>query len=136
MRALTTLLSKGTDPAYALMRIVCGLLFLSHGTQKLLGFPIEFPLSLNAMTTVAGGVELVGGTLIFLGLFTSPAAFLCSGMAAVGYWTVHAPQGLFPIANGGEIIALYCFIFLFVATRGGGIWSIDNMLSRARTQKT
>lgn len=136
MRALTTLLSKGTGQAYALMRIVCGFLFLNHGTQKLLSFPVEFPWPLNGMTTAAGCIELVGGTLIVLGFFTSPAAFLCSGMAAVGYWTVHAPDGLFPIANGGETIALYCFIFLYVATRGGGIWSIDSMLSSGRTQKT
>lgn len=136
MNALTTILSKGTDQAYALMRIVCGLLFLSHGTQKLLSFPIDFPWPLNTMTTAAGGIELVGGTLIALGLFTSPVALLCSGMAAAGYWIAHGTQGLFPIANGGEIIALYCFIFLFVATRGGGIWSLDNMLSNNSSAHT
>lgn len=136
MRAFNTLLAKGTDQAYALMRIVCGFLFLTHGTQKHFGFPIEFPWPLDGMTAAAGGIELVGGTLIMLGLFTSPAAFLCSGMAAVGYWTVHAPRGLFPIANGGEILTFYCFIFLFIATRGAGIWSLDNLLSKVSSQKS
>lgn len=135
MHALSTLLSKFTEQAYALMRMVCGVLFLSHGTQKLFSFPIEFPWPLDAMTTAAGYIELIGGALILLGLFTTPIAFLCSGMAAVGYWMAHAPQGLFPIANGGELIALYCFVFLYIATRGGGIWSLDGLLLRSRNQR-
>ena len=125
MLALTTFLSKNTDQAYSLMRIVCGLLFLSHGTQKLLSFPIEFPWPLNAMSTAAGGIELVGGTLIVLGLFTSPVAFLCSGMAAVGYWMAHGTKALLPFENGGELSVLYCFIFLYISAQGAGIWSVD-----------
>ena len=114
------------EHAYALLRIVSGFLFLCHGTQKLFNFPVEFPYGpLNAMTGTAAAIEVVGGTLLILGLFTRPVAFICSGMSAVAYWMAHGTQGLFPIANGGELVALYCFIFLFIATRGAGIWSLD-----------
>lgn len=113
------------EQIYALLRIVSGLLFLQHGAQKLLSFPIEFPYPLDPMTIAAGSIELVGGALIILGLFTRPAAFISSGFAAVGYWMVHGSQGLYPISNGGELIALYCFIFLFIAANGSGIWSVD-----------
>lgn len=119
-------LDQFTEQAYALLRIASGLMFMAHGVQKYFDFPTEFPWPLSSMTTAAGGVELIGGTLIVLGLFTRPVAFICSGMSAVGYWMVHGSQGFYPIANGGEIIALYSFIFLFIATRGAGIWSLDN----------
>ena len=114
-----------TEQAYALLRIVAGLLFLAHGVQKFFNFPVQFPMPLNPMLQAAGVIELVAGGLIVIGLFTRPAAFLASGMAAVGYWVAHGSQGAFPIANGGETIVLYCFLFLFVATRGAGIWSFD-----------
>ncbi|MCW0199242.1 DoxX family protein [Sphingopyxis sp.] len=113
------------EQAYALLRIVAGLLFLAHGVQKFFNFPAEFPMPLNPMLQAAGVIELVAGGLIVIGLFTRPAAFLASGMAAVGYWMVHGSKSFFPIVNGGEAIALYCFIFLFIATRGAGIWSVD-----------
>ena len=118
-------LDRFSEQAYALLRIVAGLLFLGHGAQKLLSFPVAFPYPLNPMSTVAGVIELVGGALIALGLLTRPVAFIASGMCAVGYWMVHGSQGLYPIVNGGELIALYCFIFLFIAARGAGIWSVD-----------
>ncbi len=114
-----------TEQAYALLRIVAGLLFLAHGVQKFFNFPVAFPMPLNPMLHAAGAIELVAGGLIILGLFTRPAAFLASGMAAVGYWVAHGTQSPFPIVNGGETIILYCFIFLFIATRGAGIWSVD-----------
>lgn len=114
-----------TEQAYALLRIVSGLLFLSHGVQKFFNFPADFSMPLNPMLQAAGAIELVGGALILIGLFTRPAAFVASGMAAVGYWMAHGSQGPFPITNGGEAIALYCFVFLFIATRGAGIWSVD-----------
>lgn len=113
------------DRAYALLRIVAGLLFLAHGVQKFLSFPVAFPYPLNPMLQAAGAIELIAGALIVVGLFTRPAAFIASGMSAVGYWMVHGTQGPFPIANGGETIVLYCFLFLYIATRGAGIWSID-----------
>ena len=112
-------------PAYALLRIVAGLLFLAHGVQKFFNFPVDFPMPLNPMLQAAGVIELVAGGLIVIGLFTRPAAFIASGMAAVGYWMVHGSKSFFPIVNGGAAIALYCFIFLFIATRGAGIWSVD-----------
>jgi putative oxidoreductase len=118
-------LDKFTEQAYALLRIASGLMFMAHGVQKLFNFPIDFPYPLNEMTTAAAGIELIGGVLIVLGLFTRPVAFICSGMSAVGYWMEHGSQGLYPIANGGEVIALYSIIFLFIATRGSGIWSLD-----------
>ena len=113
------------EQAYALLRIVSGVLFLAHGVQKFFNFPVAFPMPLNPMLYAAGTIELIAGGLIIVGLFTRPAAFIASGMAAVGYWTAHAPQGLYPIVNGGETIILYTFIFLFIATRGAGIWSIE-----------
>jgi len=111
--------------AYALLRIVAGLLFLAHGVQKFFNFPVAFPMPLNPMLYAAGTIELVAGGLIIIGLFTRPAAFIASGMSAVGYWVAHGSQGPFPIVNGGETIILYCFIFLFIATQGAGIWSVD-----------
>ncbi len=121
-------LDKYVEHFYALLRIVSGGLFMMHGLQKLFNFPIEFSRPLEPMSTAAGVIELVGGAAILLGLFTRPVAFICSGMSAVGYWLVHGTNGLLPIQNGGEIIALYCFIFLFIAARGAGIWSIDSNL--------
>ena len=111
--------------SYALLRITAGFMFLSHGVQKFFNFPVDFPWPLSPLTTAAGAIELVAGLLIMIGLFTRPAAFIASGMSAVGYWMSHGTQSFFPIANGGEIIALYCFIFLFIATKGAGIWSVD-----------
>lgn len=120
-----------TEQAYALLRIVSGLLFLGHGAQKLLSFPEAFPYPLNGMSIAAGGIELVAGALILVGLLTRPAAFIASGMAAVGYWMVHGMGSIYPIVNGGELIALYCFIFLYIAARGSGIWSVDAKIGKA-----
>ena len=118
-------LDNYVEQTYALLRMTTGFLFLWHGTQKFFGFPVSFPYDLNPMTTAAGAIELIGGVLIMIGLFTRPAAFICSGTMAVGYWMAHGMQGFFPIANGGELAVLYCFIFLFIAARGSGIWSLD-----------
>lgn len=113
----------------SLLRIVAALGFLHHGTSKLLGVP-PFAMPLNTMMTVAGAIELVGGLLLLIGLFTRPVAFICSGMMAVAYFMVHAPQGLYPSVNGGEAAMLYCFVFLYLAAAGGGAWSIDAMRRR------
>ena len=113
------------EQAYALLRIVAGLLFMAHGVQKFFNFPAAFPYPLTPMLQAAGAIELIAGALIAIGLFTRPAAFVARGMSAVGYWVAHGSQGLYPIANGGETIALYCFIFLYVATRGAGVWSVE-----------
>ena len=111
---------------YALMRIVTGLLFLWHGSQKLVGFPIAAREGTpDYITYVAGPIELVGGILVMIGLMTRWAAFLCSGLMAAAYWMVHGTQALFPLENRGELAALYCFVFLFIAAKGGGLWSVD-----------
>ena len=119
MQALTT-------QTYALMRIVVGLLFLCHGTQKLFGFPVpppgEAPLFI---VVVAGSIEFLGGLLILVGLFTRWTAFVCSGLMAVAYWMAHGTKALLPLANGGELAVLYCFVFLVIAAQGAGVWSLD-----------
>jgi putative oxidoreductase len=108
----------------SILRIVAGLAFLDHGISKFFGIP-PFPGQMTPLLTVAGGLELVGGALILIGLFTRPVAFALSGFCAVAYFMVHAPQGFFPLANGGEPAMLYCFIFLYFAAAGGGAWSAD-----------
>ena len=111
---------------YAAFRIVTGFLFLWHGSQKLLGYPPGMPDDVPAFIVyVAGPIELVGGALGMVGLFTSWAAFLCSGLMAAAYWMAHGTNALLPIMNGGEPAAFYCFAFLFMAARGSGIWSVD-----------
>ena len=114
------------DQTYALLRIVSGFLFLFHGTQKLLGFP---PASYEApwhITYIAGGIELVGGALIMIGLFTAPLAFLSSGLMAAAYWMAHfSTENWLPIMNRGDAAVLYCFVFLYIAAKGSGIWSVD-----------
>ena len=118
-------LDKYQEETYALLRIVSGFLFIWHGTQKLINFPAEFPYPLNPLMYAAGSIEMIGGALIMIGLFTRPAAFICSGTMAVAYWMAHGMNHLFPILNGGELAALFCFVFLFIAARGPGIWSLD-----------
>lgn len=125
MTAFNTFLAGLSAPAYALFRIMFGLLFMCHGTQKLFSFPSAFPYDLSAMSYAAATIELVFGLLIAIGFQTRLSAFIASGMSAVGYWMVHGMQNFFPINNGGEIIALYCFAFLAIATHGAGIWSVD-----------
>jgi len=119
-------LSSYNSQGYALMRIVVGFLFLWHGAQKLFGIPSPIPGEIPAFITyVAGPIELIGGTLVMIGLFTRWAAFLASGQMAVAYWMVHGTKAVLPIQNNGELAALYCFVFLFISTQGGGIWSVD-----------
>ncbi len=110
---------------YAAMRIVVGLLFLCHGAQKLFGFPAPVPEAPAFIIYVAGPIEFFGGLLVAVGLFTHWAAFLCSGQMALAYWMGHGFKGLFPLVNGGELAALYCFVFLFISANGPGSWSVD-----------
>lgn len=116
----------------SVLRIVAGLLFLCHGTAKVLGFPaVEgVPPPGMSLAGLSGPLELVFGILLVLGLFTRPVAFLASGFSAVGYWMVHAPNGAFPILNGGETIALYCFVWLYFVAAGPGPWSVDAMMKK------
>jgi putative oxidoreductase len=118
---------------YALLRIVAGLMFAMHGSQKLFGIPGgKDPVALFSMMGSAGVVELVGGLLIALGLFASIAAFIASGQMAVAYFMAHAPQAALPLLNGGEAAVLYCFLFLYIAARGSGVWSLDSLRTRRR----
>jgi putative oxidoreductase len=116
--------------ALALLRIVAALLFMEHGTQKLLDFPPSDNPSppLLSLMGLAGVLELVGGILLVLGLFTRPAAFILSGMMAVAYWMAHAPQSVFPALNGGDAAILFCFVFLYLVAAGPGAWSLDGTL--------
>ena len=112
----------------SILRIVAALIFMEHGTQKLLGFPPgDRPQpELFSLFGLAGVLELFGGILLVLGLFTRPVAFILSGEMAVAYWMAHAPQSFFPIVNGGDSAILYCFVFLYLAVAGGGAWSLDH----------
>ena len=111
---------------YALLRIVTGFLFLWHGSQKVLGFPGDTPPGVPAFITwVAGPLELFGGILVMIGLFTRPVAFVLSGLMACAYWMAHGTKALLPVQNQGELAVLYCFVFLFMSARGSGIWSLD-----------
>jgi putative oxidoreductase len=113
--------------AYTALRIVAGLLFLFHGLQKLFGLYGGTAVSLLSQRGVAGIIEAVGGTLVMVGLFTVPAAFICSGEMAVAYFQAHQPRAFWPIENRGELAALYCFLFLYIATRGAGALSLDSL---------
>jgi putative oxidoreductase len=117
----------------SLLRIVVGLGFIEHGTSKFFGLP-PFPMPLNPLLYAAGGLELVGGALILLGLFTRPVAFILSGQMAVAYFMAHAPRGFFPANNGGEAAMLYAFVFLYLAAAGAGPWSLDALRAQPRGQ--
>ena len=112
----------------SVLRIMSGLLFMQHGTAKLLGIPqmdMFAKLQPYSLSWIAGVLELVGGALLVIGLFTRPVAFVLSGLMAVAYFMAHAPRAFFPIVNNGELAALYCFVFLYIAIAGGGVWSVD-----------
>jgi putative oxidoreductase len=113
-----------------IVRVASALIFMEHGTQKLLGFPPSANPSpaLFSLYGFAGTLEIVGGMLLVLGLFTRPVAFILSGEMAFAYWTGHAPRNIFPILNGGDASILYCLLFLYLAFAGGGVWSLDQRL--------
>lgn len=116
---------------FALMRIMTGFLFLWHGSQKLFSFPAAMPAGASAFIVyAAGAIEFFGGLLVLLGLFTRWAAFLCSGQMAVAYWMAHGTKAFFPLLNGGELAALYCFVFLFISAHGPGPWSLDGLIRK------
>lgn len=111
----------------SVLRIMAALLFMAHGTMKLLGFPDTGKPGpeLFSLMGFAGTLEIVGGVLLVLGLFTRPVAFILAGEMAFAYFMAHAPQNFFPIKNGGESAILFCFIFLYLAVAGAGSWSMD-----------
>jgi putative oxidoreductase len=109
----------------SILRIVSGLIFMEHGTQKLLDFPPP-PMPMQGTMLMTGGVfELVGGFLILIGLFTRPVAFILAGEMAVAYWWFHFPKGFYPALNGGDAAILFCFVFLYLSAAGPGPWSLD-----------
>jgi putative oxidoreductase len=115
----------------SVLRIMTALLLLQYGMAKLLGFPkAEYFANLAAfsLSWFAGVLELVGGALLLLGLFTRPVAFVLSGLMAFAYFLGHAPKGFFPLLNGGTLAVLLCFVFLYFASAGGGAWSADSLL--------
>jgi len=121
-------LRKFSEQTYALLRIMTGFLFLWHGAQKLLAVPTPMPMTPPAFITyTAGPIELFGGVLVMVGLFTNWAAFLCSGLMAFAYWMAHGTKTFLPFENGGELAVIYCFVFLFIAAKGAGIWSVDSL---------
>ncbi|WP_162342052.1 MULTISPECIES: DoxX family protein [Cyclobacterium] len=127
-------LGKFAPQLYAILRIVAGFSFAMHGSQKLIGWPGgDEPKELFSMMGFAGVVELVGGILIMIGLIGSIAAFISSGQMAVAFFMAHAPQGWNPLLNGGEKAVLYCFIFLYIAAVGSGIWSVDGEKNKSST---
>ncbi|MEZ4333133.1 MAG: DoxX family protein [Myxococcota bacterium] len=114
------------NQTYALLRIVIGFLFLWHGSQKLFAFPIGMPDGVPGhIVWIAGSIEFFGGIAVMIGLYTRWAAFLSSGLMAVAYWIGHGLKAPLPIQNQGELAIIYCFVFLFIAARGAGIWSVD-----------
>ena len=123
----------------SVLRIVTALLFIPHGTAKLFGWPhIEYfdNLEILSLVGVAGLLEVFGGLLLLVGLFTRPVAFVLSGLMAAAYFIGHAGQGFWPLLNGGELAALYSFVFLCFVAAGGGVWSVDAQLSPARRHAT
>jgi putative oxidoreductase len=122
---MQTTLAAASPAAYAALRIVAGFLFTLHGVQKTFGLLGGTEVEPMSRLGAAGFIELVGGGLITVGLFTSPVAFIASGEMAFAYFLAHLPRGPWPIQNEGELAVLFCFIFLYIATRGGGLASID-----------
>jgi len=121
--------------ALSLLRIVASLIFILHGSSKILGFPVTemgMPPA-GSLFWIGGLLELVGGLLLLIGLFSRPVALILSGEMAVAYWMVHAPQSTFPMINGGDAAILYCFVFLLIAAAGPGPWSVDASLRHRRT---
>ena len=130
MSKMDTLYLQWSPRLLSVLRIVTAFLFIQHGSMKLLGFPPSEAfagLKLFSLIGFAGVLELFGGLLVLLGLFTRPVAFILSGEMAFAYFMAHAPHGLYPMLNHGELAVLYCFVFLYLAVAGGGVWSIDRI---------
>ena len=126
---METFLGKWKEEAYVLMRFMMGFMLLCHGVQKVFGL-LEGEGNPHGLWLMAGFIETIGGTLVMMGLFTSLAAFVLSGEMAFAYFMVHAQVRFWPILNGGEIVVANCFAFLFIASKGGGILSLDAWLER------
>jgi len=128
----STLATVWAPRLLSVLRIVAALIFMAHGTQKILGFPTGFSPETFSLPWIAGVLELFGGALLVFGLFVRPVAFVLSGQMAVAYWMAHAPKSFFPVLNGGDAAILYCFVFLYLVAAGGGVWSLDSLMRKSR----
>ena len=126
-----TFLHRWAPQILSVLRILAAATFLTHGTMKLFGWPAPFEYPLSTMLYVAAILEVVGGILLVIGLFSRPVAFILSGLMAAAYFIAHFPQGFFPALNGGEPALLFCFVFLYIAAAGPGPWSVDAKMGRA-----
>ncbi|HEV7586670.1 MAG TPA: DoxX family protein [Longimicrobium sp.] len=128
--------SPWTGRMLSIFRIVAGVVFITFGTMKVFGYPPlppgQPPIPLMSQAGIGGLLEVIGGTLIVLGLFTRPTAFILSGEMAVAYWQFHAPQSIFPSVNMGTPAIMYCFFFLYLVFAGAGPWSLDALIARRR----
>jgi putative oxidoreductase len=136
--ARTFFMARFEESILALLRLVAALMLMQHGVQKLFGVLVPpdrpaQPLELLSQRGLAGVLEVFGGALLAIGLFTRPVAFVLSGLMAFAYFLSHAPDGFWPILNRGELAALYCFVFLYFSARGGGPYSVDALLQRRRS---
>jgi putative oxidoreductase len=128
-------MSKFEKQVYPIMRIIVGFLFLCHGSQKLFNIPPS-PMEFSGfIVLLSGTIEFFGGLLIFLGLFTRWAAFICSGEMAFAYWMSHGTHAVLPIINHGELALIYCFIFLYISTQGSGSFSIDHLWNKNKKNR-
>jgi putative oxidoreductase len=124
-----------TFSVLSILRIFAGLSLMQHGTGKILGFPVVASFAnvqINTLAGIGGLIELIGGLLFTIGLFTRPVAFLLCGFTAVAYFMVHAPKNFYPVLNGGELAAVYCFVFLYFVFAGAGPWSLDAIRLKRR----
>jgi putative oxidoreductase len=131
--SLSTTWSPRALNILSILRIFTGLDLLQHGTGKILGFPVVptfANVQIDSLAGAGGLIELIGGTLFTIGLFTRPVAFILSGFTAAAYFLAHASKGFYPVLNGGELAALYCFVFLYFTFAGAGPWSADALIAR------
>ena len=130
IKNVDALFSKYSQELLSALRIVAAFMFMQHGGQKMFGFPVEANREFSLMSLnpgLIGVLEVFGGLLLLLGLFTRPVAFVLSGSMAFAYFMVHAPRAFWTVGNGGDAAVLYCFVFLYMAAVGGGKWSLDNL---------
>jgi putative oxidoreductase len=125
-------LSRYEAQIYAILRIVVGFLFLWHGSQKLFGFPPSGHGMPSYVVFIAGPIEFFGGLLVMIGLWTPWVAFICSGEMAFAYWAAHGIHALLPVMNFGELAVIYCFLFLFISSKGSGVFSVDHFLQQRK----
>lgn len=130
---MSEFLNRWSQRVLSVLRFIAGFLMIWHGSQKLFSFPIPLPAGAEGpVIVVAGAIEFLGGLLILVGLLTRPVAFLISGLMAAAYFMAHASGGFLPMVNGGELAAIYSFLYLYFTFAGGGAWSLDSLIWKAQ----